>query len=422
MHSTHGMKCVAGLLAAFVAIAYAQSPGPGPDGGSLTVDRALELAERSNPQLKAAQAGVDGAAAAIITARQHPNPEFTTNFGRQRVTLNSAVAGQLGLFSVGQPIEWNSVRRARIGVAGMGRQASEYSLAEVRLAMRASVKQAFFEALRRGAEIEIARDNLRSLEELRHRIQVQVQVGEAARLELVRADAELATARVQLRAAELRRTTAIAGLRAAIGAPLGSLAPQGTLEPKSILPPLSQLRNEAVARHPAVLQAEAEVRRSEAQLGLERELRKPQPTLRTDLDRQPDSQGFRFGVSIPIPAWNRRDGEIAEAGAALRQAYAIAELRRLEITAQLERAYGVYEVAEQQLAALEAGALRQAEAALEASEAAFRFGERGILEVLDAQRVLRGVRSDLLNAQYDRQSALIELERLQAVELGGRRP
>jgi cobalt-zinc-cadmium efflux system outer membrane protein len=39
--------------------------------------------------------------------------------------------------------------------------------------------------------------------------------------------------------------------------------------------------------------------------------------------------------------------------------------------------------------------------------------------VLDAQRVLRGVRSDYLAAQYDRQAALIELERLQAIDLKG---
>ena len=58
---------------------------------------------------------------------------------------------------------------------------------------------------------------------------------------------------------------------------------------------------------------------------------------------------------------------------------------------------------------------RQAEAALAASEAAFRFGERGIIEVLDAQRVLRSVRFDYLNAQYDRQAALVELERLRAI-------
>jgi cobalt-zinc-cadmium efflux system outer membrane protein len=136
----------------------------------------------------------------------------------------------------------------------------------------------------------------------------------------------------------------------------------------------------------------------------------------------PDAKTVRLGITVPIPAWNRRQGEIAQAAAALRQASATADQRRLEITAALERAYGIYEVANEQVAALEEGALRQAEAALQASEAAFRFGERGILEVLDAQRVLRGVRSDYLNAQYDRQAALIELERLQAVELGGGRP
>ena len=67
--------------------------------------------------------------------------------------------------------------------------------------------------------------------------------------------------------------------------------------------------------------------------------------------------------------------------------------------------------------AIEAGTLRQAEAAVQAAEAAFRFGERGIIEVLGAQRVLRGVRQDFLNAQFDRQAALIELERLQAIDL-----
>ena len=44
------------------------------------------------------------------------------------------------------------------------------------------------------------------------------------------------------------------------------------------------------------------------------------------------------------------------------------------------------------------------------AEAAYRFGERGILEVLDAQRVLRAVRQDLLLARYELQSALIELD------------
>jgi len=121
---------------------------------------------------------------------------------------------------------------------------------------------------------------------------------------------------------------------------------------------------------------------------------------------------------VPIPAWNHRQGEIGEATAALRQAQSLAEQRRLEISAALERAYGQYQVSNEVLLAFEAGALKEAEAALQGAEAAFRFGERGIIEVLDAQRVLRGVRLDYLNAQYDRQAALIELERLEAIDLG----
>ena len=405
-----------------VVCVLAQSPSAAHHGEPLTLDRALELAERSNPQLRAAEAAVEGAAAGIVTARQRPNPEFSANFGHQAITQDSSIAGQLGWFGVSQPLEWGSVRRARINVAGLGRDSTEFGRQEARLSIRAAVKQSFYEALRRAAEVDLARDNLRNIEELRRRIEVQVQVGEAARLELIRADAELATARVQLRSAELRHSTALAGLRAAIGAPVGDVEPEGRLQPKAILPPLTELREDVPAHHPAVLQATSEIRRAQARLGLEEELRKPQPTLRTELERQPDLRLFRFGVSMPIPAWNRRQGEIAEATAAVRQASATAELRRLEITAALERAYGVYEVAEQQVAAFEAGALRQAEAALQASEAAFRFGERGIIEVLDAQRVLRGVRSDYLNAQYDRQAALIELERLQAIDLGSKRP
>ena len=56
--------------------------------------------------------------------------------------------------------------------------------------------------------------------------------------------------------------------------------------------------------------------------------------------------------------------------------------------------------------------MRDAEAALRVAQAAYRFGERGILEVLDAERVLRAVRQDLLLARYQLQASLIDLDSL----------
>ena len=80
----------------------------------------------------------------------------------------------------------------------------------------------------------------------------------------------------------------------------------------------------------------------------------------------------------------------------------------------LEGAYRQYEINRNQVSALETGILREAEAALKVAEAAYRFGERGILDYLDAQRVFRAARNELIAARYELQLAVIDIERLRA--------
>jgi cobalt-zinc-cadmium efflux system outer membrane protein len=188
------------------------------------------------------------------------------------------------------------------------------------------------------------------------------------------------------------------------------------------LPALDNLRTAILSQHPAIAQAKAEVERSRAIVAHEHALRIPQPSAYAEYEEQPDLGFYRVGLTIPLPIWNQRKGQIAEAVAGLNQATAIEDQRVLEITAALERAYGQYQVANQQVVSFEKGALRQAQAALDAAQAAYRFGERGIIEVLDAQRVLQRVRADFLDAQYEREAALIDLELLGAVELEGKKP
>lgn len=403
-------RAAASLLLLLAAPLAAQSTEP------LTLSRALELAEQHSPALRSAAAVAAGAEAGIRTARAYPNPEFNTYFGRQYVRQLGAVPGLMEHYSAAQPVEWPNTRRTRIRAAELGRESSLFGRAEARLALRANVKQAFYMVLRRRAEIGLAQENLRLVQELRNRIGVQVEVGEAARLELTRADSELATARTLANSAQLRYRNSLASLRTAVGAPLpASIDARGDLEISSTLPTLDRLTADLLAQHPTIAQADAEVRRAAAVLASEQAQRRPTPWLRGEYERQPDLGFFRFGLTIPLPLWNKREGPIAEAEAALARARAQADLRRIELTAALESAYGLYEVATQQVASFEQGVLKGAEEALRAAEAALRFGERGILEVLDAQRVLRTVRQDFLSAQYDLQAALIEVELLRGI-------
>jgi cobalt-zinc-cadmium efflux system outer membrane protein len=158
------------------------------------------------------------------------------------------------------------------------------------------------------------------------------------------------------------------------------------------------------------------VRRAEARISYENAQRFPQPSVFTEIERVPDTPIYRVGISIPFPLWNLREGQIAEAVAEARAASADAESQREQLLAAVEGAYHRYQLASQLVEAFQQGQLRAGEEGLRAAEVAYRLGERGILEVLDAQRVLRTVRLDYLNAQFDRQAALVDLDEARAID------
>lgn len=383
---------------------------------SVTLDRALALADSSHPLLKAGAAGVDAATAAITTARAHPNPEASFLIGKQTVTPGTGPRNGVPQYVVSQPLEVGALRPSRIQLAERGRESSDHFLAEVRLGVLSHVRRTFYQVLRRLGEVRIAAENLRLVQDLRNRIQVRVDVGEVGRLELVRAEAEVASAQTLASSAQLQQVTAVAQFRAAVGGPLEpQLEFDGDIDQQVVLPPIDALRQQAVARHPALAFARSEIARADARVNYERALKTPQPSLRGEVDMSGPS--YRVGVALPVPAWNQRQGPIAEASALLRQATAAAQAREIEILAALDGAYEQYAVANQQVTMFEQGLLREAEEALRAAEVAYQLGERGILEVLDAQRLLRAVRLNFLNAQFDRQAALVDLDELRAIEL-----
>jgi cobalt-zinc-cadmium efflux system outer membrane protein len=387
---------------------------------TLTLERALELAERNNPRLAVAVAQTEAARSAILTARAYPNPETVFDAGRQRARELDVRDGNVFILGLAQPIDLPSVREPRIRAAESGLEGSRFALQESRLALRAAVKLAYYEVVRRQAEVDLAAETQRLLEDIRRRIAVRVDVGEAPRLELTRADAEARGAANATTSARLRVTEARAQLLALIGLPAtGMGAVIGTLEPPPPLPPLETLRGDMLERYPSLAQARAEVGRAQARLETERALRTPQPTLRAGVGQSPDENQFLVGLSVPIPIWNQRQGQIGEAQAQLTQANALAESRRIELITALNGAFARHEVATQQIQAFESGLLRQAEDALRVAEAAYRFGERGFIEVLDAQRVLRAVRLDFLAARAAQRTAFIEIEQLRALGLEG---
>lgn len=395
-----------------------RNPAAETAGAALLLDEALAMARAHNPRLKEAAASSEQARAAVEAARAYANPSVEVYEGRQyaRPIETPGVPGLLQHYALYQQIEIPRERALRRHTAELATESSHFGEQGVLLSVEAETRHAFYDALKRREEIAHSGENLKLVEDLHRRVSVEVNAGEKGRLEETRATAELARAQFEVRSATLEYSQAIAQLRAIVGAPSdAALNPQGELEPRVTLPAFEDLRKVILAAHPALQESMKQRETAQAALEDERALRIPRPTAFAEFENQPDLRYWRAGVSVPLPLFDRRRGQIQAAKAQVSHDDAAIAQRTLELTAALERAYEQYQLADQQASSLESGPLHAAESAVDAAQAAYRFGERGIMEVLDAQRVLQDVRGDLLDAQFARQAALVDLEELGAV-------
>lgn len=416
-HFATRLACAAALALSGPAPAAAQPQARGESGVPVyTLPEILTLALARNPGVAVAAAQREAAEAGRITARAYPNPSVELGGGSSRGRQPGVINGNAWAFGFSQPLEYPGLREARSQTADAGVASATAGFDAFRVNLSAAVRGAFYEVLRRQAEWALAGEDTELLRSVRNRVDVRVQTGEAPRFDLIRADAELLGAIKTQESAALRVQQAKAALARLAGALPREYEVRGELTPERPLPPLAAMQDQLLATSPEFARVQAELKQAEAKLALERELRLPPVTLVAGGDQDPDRRNLMLGLSVPLPLWNRREGPIAEAVAALAVARARADDLRLALTQELEIAYQRYLINQRQVMAFESGLLKQAEAALKVAEAAYRFGERGILDYLDAQRTYRAVRADYLNARYELQYARIDIDRLRAVE------
>lgn len=415
----HSLKRSAmfGLCLAAALAAHAQNAGGAPQASStisdqvqpkLTLTQLVQTVLDNNPELRSVQQSSVTAQAAVVSAGALPNPKLEWSRGDNKARLASATPGNVQTMGISVPIEMPSVRAARIEAAEAGQRASVHQIATSRNALVAQVKLKAYEVVLRQAQAQAAYDAVKLLEQAHERVRVRVSSGEAARYEIIKADAELINARQQEQSARLLAEQSQLTLNRLAAGQLPNrfdlaLSLQDPVEK-------AQLQNINWQSHPELLQLQSEVDKAEAQKNGAKASRWPGLELRYAQTREPDIRNNTIGVSMQIPLFDQRRGPIDEAASEAERARLRMEGRKAELEQQMLQAWKVMEMAQVRTKALSEGAVREAESALRVAEAAYRFGERGILDVLDAQRVLRTVRADLLEARYQLQSARIELD------------
>ena len=379
----------------------------------------IDIAKRENPILDVLKAKEDAAKSSLVTAESFLNPEIEAGSGPSRYRTPSTNPNQKQNWGVtlSQPLEFPNVRSARKAVAESRVNYAGSVTEATMINLSLQIKKAFYEVLQNEAILKIAEGDRDALNDIRGRVALRVDVGEAPRYELIKADTELIAAQRDADAAKLRIYESKLYLRGLVSKSIVNIFDiTGSLPPSDIALNMEQLKDD-INKSPRLKQIKASADIAENRLRLEEKLINPGVTLKAGVDQDPDITSYRFGLSIPIPLWNQRQGLIGEAAANYREIQAQYTDQELTLRRDIEAAFQRYLIAQQQVKTFESNLLTQAESVLKVAEAAYRYGERGILEYLDAQRTYRLVRKDYLASRYDYIVAILEIEQLLGMDI-----
>jgi cobalt-zinc-cadmium efflux system outer membrane protein len=322
-------------------------------------------------------------------------------------------SGALRSWTLSQPIENPYGRQARIDFANASELEGKHLIGQTRNGLVSQVRLFIYQGLLHQAQATAAADDVQLLEQVRERVRIRVESGEAARYEIIKADAEIITARERLQTARLMvEQSKIQLNQLAAGQLPAQWRLQGDLKDSQELLDMAQLQQLMLKHNTELSLLQTDVNKAQAQLRSAESSRWPGVELRYSQSRDPEFRQGQWGVGVQLPLLDRRSGPIAQASAELERAQIRLEGRKAELSQQVLLTWKSLEMARLRIEALSQGSVREAEAALRVAQAAYRFGERGILDVLDAQRVLRSVRADLIQARYQLQEARVMLDQL----------
>lgn len=378
-----------------------------------TLNTVIELALERNPSMAGAQGSMRQSRGQQVAAGAYLNPSISGYAGRGSIRdPSTGVTITERTVTVEQPLEWQGKRRARQQAADAGAAGASAAMEETRLNVIAETKVAFYNVLFAQRDVELASQNLAMVEEVLRTVKARVAAGEATPFETMKATVEVQKAKKEAARAQNSLVVARAKLDMVTAGMLGrQFSIQGDFEPLQQGLDPEALTARALDQHPTLRRLSKLVEQAEFSATLERESRIPNVTVQGNYHREAGDESLTAGLSVPLPLWYRRQGEIETALGARHRAEAERLRAQNEITQAITQHVQDVRTANEQLQVFETGLLKQAEQTLRVARVSFQQGAASLLDLLDSQRVYRQTLLEYAQTRTDLSIALARLER-----------
>ena len=404
------------VFCSMAALVSAQAPQ------SITIEQAVQEALQNNPGLLAEKLGISVAETAVITARMRPNPVLSASsdhldwLGTGFSEINGAGPTETAV-RIDVPWERGHKREYRVDTASYAQKIAEARVADSVRRLRLDVTLACIDVIDAKARLDLANDNLKSLQAVVQLNETRLNGGAIPPVELTRSRVAMLQFRGSVKTAELALTTARVRLQTLLGRAPGQM-PVDISDPLKVpipaaTPALDQIQSRAITARPDIQAARLDQARSQTELRLQLANGKVDYTAGAEYRRQQgvngtgNSVGFFF--SVPLPVFNRNQGEVARVSAEQVQLQKQIDALQSQISGEVLGAYREYETARQLIADIESDLLGLAQEARTTTTYVYQAGAGSLLDVLDAQRAFNDTMSSYYTAQADYRRAVSRL-------------
>jgi len=379
----------------------------------ITLQEAVDTALNNNPNLKVFKYEISSFEKIKIQAGLIPNTETELEaedfLGGKEL---SGIKGSQYTISGSQLFELGGKRSSRVNLAEKEINSAQGNYELIKLDVLAQVKSAFFHLYQIHHQITLQQKFIQINEDILKTISERVKAGRTSPAEESKVKVALINSRIEFQRLQRNYSSAQTRLNSLLGTTGKNLVPSTDLFEKLFVPPKKEDILEDLENIPSIKNLGNETNFRKAQLELEESQAVPDLTASVGVRylNELKTNSFVAGISIPLPIFNRNQGNIQSAEVRIQQMDEIINSQKLSVISSLNTSFNNLLSAYNSAVQLRENILPESEKAYEITRQGYLQGRFAFIDLLDAQRTLFDAQAQYLLELLDYYNSLIELE------------
>jgi outer membrane protein, heavy metal efflux system len=384
------------ILAATAGPVRAQSPSTVKGSVRMTLDDAIQLALKNNHALLAAQTTIDQNEALELQANLRPNPVYFADWEYlplkpsewNTTYLHDETEADMGLSYL---FERGKKRQHRLQAAQDVTAQSRSLVADTERTLTFNVASQFYNVQLAESTLELATKDVKSFQQTVDISEYQYKIGGMSEGDFLMIKLQLLQYQSDYEQAVLARDQGLDDLRNMIGydSVPADYDVAGPFDYVPLKANLEDLQMKALQNRPDLRAAQQGVSAADSQWEMQKSIGKQDVTVQGNYSHVNAIDAFTVYVSVPLPIFNRNQGNIAQARYAITQAQELERGASDQVMTDVHDAYVGLQENDRIIVLYRSGYLDAAVRDRDIEEFAYRHGGASLLDWLNAERTYR---------------------------------